>query len=154
MVGLLSTLVGCTTGNPSIKDPGRTTQIKLGETTKVEVRTILGKPGHVAAIKMFGQDQEMWHYSCNRDSSFFRDTVTTFILPLVVSAAAGAAGGAATAVAGAVPGLAAGSVAKGVGDAAIPDPSPASATRGLYQFMLIFGPDGTVRSIFETTPSH
>lgn len=45
VAGLLTLLTGCISGgNPSIRDEAATAQIKIGTTTKEEVRTLLGKP--------------------------------------------------------------------------------------------------------------
>ncbi len=64
LIGLVSLLPACASyGNPSVKDETLTSQIRLGVTTKEEVKALLGSPTNVISTTVDGRTQEIWNYT-------------------------------------------------------------------------------------------
>ena len=56
-------LAACaTSGNPAVLDQTIVGQIKIGQSTKEDVRRLLGAPNHTSFTQVFNQQTEVWAY--------------------------------------------------------------------------------------------
>ena len=60
LVGLLSACA--TSGNPAVLDQSIVTQIKLGQSTKEDVRRLLGEPNYTSITQISSRQNEVWAY--------------------------------------------------------------------------------------------
>jgi outer membrane protein assembly factor BamE (lipoprotein component of BamABCDE complex) len=64
--GLLASLLLCsscaTSGNPAVLDQAIVSQIKIGQSTKEDIRRHLGTPNHTSVTQTTNQQIEVWAY--------------------------------------------------------------------------------------------
>jgi len=64
LVGLFSACA--TSGNPAVLDQTIVSQIKLGQSTKDDVRRLLGEPTHTSLTQIANHQNEVWAYGFAR----------------------------------------------------------------------------------------
>ena len=87
---LLTSLVltACaTSGNPAVVDPAIVSQIKIGQSTKEDIRRLFGEPTHTSVTQVLNQQTEVWAYGYAKQDT--NPLIYVPVIGLLVLAAGG-----------------------------------------------------------------